>query len=134
MRRLATLLMSIAVLISVCSCASFIGIADESQTSPGLHALEFSAKTLDGKYFSGQDLTGKPAVLWFWAPWCPTCQGEAPSVAKAVQTHPAVTFVGVAARDQVPAMKQFVAKYQMAGYTQLADLDGSVWRHFGITQ
>lgn len=73
-------------------------------------------------------------MLWFWAPWCPTCQGEAPSVTEAAQTHPTVTFVGVAARDQVPAMKQFVAKYQMAGYTQLADLDGSVWRHFGITQ
>jgi thiol-disulfide isomerase/thioredoxin len=32
-------------------------------------------------------LTGKPASLWLWAPWCLTCEAEAPAVAKAAQTH-----------------------------------------------
>ncbi|MGH3521439.1 MAG: protein disulfide oxidoreductase [Mycobacterium sp.] len=95
--------------------------------------LQFTVKTLDGKDFSGQSLSGKPAVLWFWAPWCPVCQREAPSVAKAAHANPKVTFVGVAAQDEVSAMKDFVAKYQMGSFTQLADVDASVWQRFGVT-
>ena len=95
--------------------------------------LRFTAKTLDGKDFSGQSLAGKPAVLWFWAPWCPTCQREAPTLAKAARANPGVTFVGVAAQDQVPAMKDFVTKYDLGSFTHLADLDASVWARFGIT-
>jgi hypothetical protein len=45
-----------------------------------------------------------------------------------------VTFLGVAAREQVPAMKQFVSTYKMGGFIHLADVDASVWRHFGITE
>jgi thiol-disulfide isomerase/thioredoxin len=101
------------------------------QTVPA--QLQFSAKTVDGKDFSGQSLLGKPAVLWFWAPWCPDCQGEAPMVGRIAAAHPAVTFVGVAGLDQVPAMQQFVAKYPVGNFTHLADTDGSVWAKFGVT-
>ncbi|MGH3764438.1 MAG: protein disulfide oxidoreductase [Pseudonocardiaceae bacterium] len=103
-------------------------------TQAGADKLQFTAKTIDGKGFSGQSLAGKPAVLWFWAPWCPICQREAPTVGKVAQanaTH--VTFVGVAAQDQVPAMQDFVSKYQLGSFTHLADLDASVWRRFGVT-
>lgn len=95
--------------------------------------LEFTAKTLDGQDFSGQSLLGKPAVLWFWAPWCPVCQREAPMVGQVAAAHPGVTFVGVAALDQLPAMRQFVDKYPVKGFTQLADTDGKVWAKFGVT-
>ncbi|MBA2325011.1 MAG: protein disulfide oxidoreductase [Pseudonocardiales bacterium] len=94
--------------------------------------LQFTAQTVDGREFSGQSLVGKPSVLWFWAPWCTTCQAEAPGVARVARAHPAVTFVGVAAQDQVPAMRGFVAKYGLS-FTHLADLDASVWRRFGVT-
>ncbi|MGH3570637.1 MAG: protein disulfide oxidoreductase [Pseudonocardiaceae bacterium] len=100
----------------------------------GAQALQFTATTIDGARFSEKSLAGKPAVLWFWAPWCPICRSEAPGVAKAAQAGTGVTFVGVAARDQLPAMKQFVANYHMGSFTHLADLDGAVWQHFGITE
>lgn len=103
-------------------------------TTTGAQQLRFTAKTVAGKDFSGQSLTGKPAVLWFWAPWCTTCQRDAPTVARAAHATTAVTFVGVAAQDQLPAMKDFVSKYQMSSFPQLADLDGSVWQRFGVTQ
>lgn len=96
--------------------------------------LQFSARTLGGQTFSGASLAGKPAVLWFWAPWCPTCQQEAPALAKVAAANPRVTFVGVAARDQVPSMQSFVDKYHLGGLTQLADTDGAVWAKFGITR
>lgn len=103
-----------------------------SPTASATELLQFTAKTVDGQDFSGQSLAGKPAVLWFWAPWCTTCQGEAAGVAKAAKANQAVTFVGVAALDQVAAMRNFVAKYGL-DFTNLADVDGSVWQHFGVT-
>ncbi|UJW30397.1 protein disulfide oxidoreductase [Saccharothrix sp. AJ9571] len=95
--------------------------------------LRFTVKTVDGKDFSGQNLAGKPAVLWFWAPWCPVCRREAPTVAKAAQAGTGTTFVGVAAQDQVPAMREFVAKYELGTFEHLADLDAAVWKRFGVT-
>jgi thiol-disulfide isomerase/thioredoxin len=88
--------------------------------------LRFIAKTLDGHDFHGQSLLGKPAVLWFWAPWCPICQGEAPMVGRAAAAHPGVTFVGVAGLGLVFGMKEFVDKYPVKGFTQLADTGGMV--------
>ncbi|VAZ80857.1 Soluble secreted antigen MPT53 [Mycobacterium persicum] len=95
--------------------------------------LQFTAKTLDGRIFSGEGLSGKPAVLWFWAPWCPVCQREAATVGKVGAAYPTVTFVGVAAQDQVPAMRDFVDRYQLTSMPQLADTDAAVWAKFGVT-
>lgn len=96
--------------------------------------LQFSAKTLAGQTFSGESLAGKPAALWFWAPWCPKCRQEAPALAKVAAANPRVTFIGVAARDQVSSMQSFVDKYHLGGLTQLDDTDGAVWAKFGITR
>lgn len=59
---------------------------------------------------------------------------EAPVVGQVAASHPEVTFVGVAGLDQVPAMQEFVNKYPVKTFTQLADTDGSVWANFGVTQ
>jgi thiol-disulfide isomerase/thioredoxin len=74
--------------------------ASVSATSDAVAAppqLDFVAKTVGGQEFSGATLVGKPAVFWFWTPWCPTCQGEAPEVAKLAKANPDITFVGVSA-------------------------------------
>lgn len=95
--------------------------------------LDFVAQTVGGQEFSGQTLAGKPAVFWFWAPWCPTCQREAPEVAEAARANPDATFVGVAALDQQPAMQEFVDRYDLGFFTNIADIDGAVWQRFGVT-
>lgn len=97
--------------------------------------LRFTAKTLDGKDFSGQSLAGKPVVVWFWAPWCPRCQGEAEDIAAAAkETAGSVSFLGVAALDEVPAMRQFVERYQLGSFPHLADKDAEVWHRFGVVE
>jgi thiol-disulfide isomerase/thioredoxin len=111
------------------AAAASVPLTDQSVAAQ----LQFNAKTVDGKDFSGHSLLGGPAVLWFWAPWCPVCQGEAPMVGRIAAAHPSVTFVGVAGLDQLPAMQQFVAKYPVGNLTHLADTDGSVWARFGVT-
>jgi thiol-disulfide isomerase/thioredoxin len=94
--------------------------------------LQFTETTVAGREFAGQSLAGKPAVLWFWAPWCPTCRQEAPAIGEAARAVPGVTFVGVAAHDHVPAMQEFVAKYHLDSFENIADVDASVWTGFDI--
>jgi thiol-disulfide isomerase/thioredoxin len=95
--------------------------------------LRFTAQTVDGKEFSGESLAGKPALLWFWAPWCPKCQAEAPTIAEAARTASGVAFVGVAAQDEVPAMRDFVARFDLGSFPHLADTDAAVWQRFDVT-
>lgn len=49
--------------------------------------------------------------MWFWAPWCPTYQREAPVIAGTARQHPDVSLAGVAALDDLPAMQSFVDRY-----------------------
>jgi thiol-disulfide isomerase/thioredoxin len=95
--------------------------------------LKFTAQTVDGKKFAGKSLAGKPALLWFWAPWCSNCQAEAPAIAQAAAESKGVQFVGVAALDQVPAMQDFVDRFELGSFPHLADVDADIWKQFGVT-
>lgn len=94
--------------------------------------LRFTAQTVDGKKFSGASLAGKPAMLWFWAPWCSNCQAEAPTIAKAAKDS-RVQLVGVAAQDQVPAMQDFVDRFDLGAMPHVADTDAAIWKRFGVS-
>jgi len=97
-------------------------------------ALKFTGTTLDGKAYDGAQLAGKPTALWFWAPWCPICRGEAPTVKElATQHEGAVNIVGVGGLGETEAMKEFVADEQVDAIPQLADEEGAVWKHFDVT-
>ena len=93
--------------------------------------LDFTGTTLAGAAFNGDVLQGRPAVLWFWTPWCPFCNQEAPSVSRVAAARPNVTFVGIAARSDVAAMQGFAAKYNL-DFVNLNDADGSLWARFGV--
>jgi thiol-disulfide isomerase/thioredoxin len=95
---------------------------------------DFTVATLDGATFDGRSLTGKPAVLWFWAPWCPTCLGQAKQVnALAADYAGKAAVVGVAGLGTVPEMREFVGLAKLSGFPQLADEQGVVWKRFGMT-
>ncbi len=96
--------------------------------------LDFSADTVDGDRFEGASLAGRPAVLWFWAPWCPTCRGQIEGVsALADEYGDDVSFVGVGSLDEAAAIEDF-ADDVPADLPHLLDPDGDVWRHFGIVE
>jgi thiol-disulfide isomerase/thioredoxin len=93
--------------------------------------IDFTGTMLSGAPFNGASLAGKPAVLWFWTPWCPFCNAEAPSVSSVAAANPGVTFVGVAARSDVAAMQDFVSKYNL-NFTNLNDADGAIWARYNV--
>lgn len=119
-------LLAIALFVS----GLMFGIAG-APTAVADDRLQFTGTTLSGTPFDGAGLQGQPAVLWFWTPWCPFCNQEAPTVSKVAAAHPEVTFVGVAARSDIAAMQDFVNRYNL-GFTNLNDADGSLWARFNV--
>lgn len=117
--------------LGLAAAALVVGLTGPPKAAATDDRLQFTATTLDGAPFNGASLQGKPAVLWFWTPWCPFCNQEAPSVSQVAAANPAVTFVGVAAHSDVAAMRDFVSKYKL-NFTNLNDADGSIWARFGV--
>lgn len=93
--------------------------------------LNFTGTMLSGAPFNGASLQGKPVVLWFWTPWCPFCNAEAPGVSQVAASNPKVTFVGIAGRSDVGQMQNFVSKYGL-NFTNLNDADGSLWARYNV--
>jgi thiol-disulfide isomerase/thioredoxin len=132
-RRLGWLLVAAALTLAGCGDPGPSGEPAGSPPAANEPLLAFTATTLDGKPFDGTSLTGKPAVLWFWAPWCPVCLGQAPGVREAVAQHAdQVYIVGVAGLASPDAMPEFVRLAKVESMTHLADEAGEVWRRFEV--
>ncbi|MCV7178024.1 protein disulfide oxidoreductase [Mycolicibacterium sphagni] len=123
MKRWIRTLAVVMATLTVGVAASPAALADDQ--------LAFTGTTLSGAPFNGASLQGKPAVLWFWTPWCPFCNQEAPNVSQVAAANPKVTFVGVAARSDVGQMQGFVSRYNL-NFTNLNDADGSIWARFNV--
>jgi peroxiredoxin len=110
------------------------GEADTESPAPPAH-LDFTATTVDGGSFDGHELLGQPVVLWFWAPWCGICAGQAPDVRALADDYAGtVSVVGVAGLDDsVEAMRGFIDRHGLQDVTHLADPDGTVWRLYEVT-
>jgi thiol-disulfide isomerase/thioredoxin len=55
---------------------------DANETAAAFTQVLTAATPLDGTSFDATTLAGADAVIWFWAPWCTICRGEAPEVAE----------------------------------------------------
>ncbi|WP_372735931.1 TlpA family protein disulfide reductase [Nocardioides sp.] len=140
MRRLAVLPLVLALLV-LAGCGNQSGStdsADQSDPAAGTSneaavSLDFTATTLDGEAFEGSTLAGKPAVLWFWAPWCPTCRAQAPGVeALAKEYGEQVSVVGIGGLDQAEAISDYAQT--IPTITHLVDPEGEVWQHFRVAE
>lgn len=132
-RALAALAAAAALVIASCGTDE-AGGSDAASGGGGKSELTFTAVTLDGEDFSAASLEGKPAVFWFWAPWCTTCAAEAPHVLDLEKQYgDQVNIVGVASLGHPDEMNEFIERTDTSSLTHLNDQVGAVWQHFGIT-
>jgi len=117
--------------LGVAAAALVFGLFSAPHASAADERLQFSGTTLSGAPFNGAGLQGKRAVLWFWAPFCPFCNAEAPGLSQVAAANPGVTVVGIAAHSDVGAMQSFVSKYGL-NFTNLNDADGSIWARYNV--
>ena len=97
-------------------------------------APAFTLSLLSGKALSLADLKGSPAILLFWAPWCPTCNAEAAAWEREYREWhgKGVVLVGIGLLDNRAAVVQFVRQYHLTfpiGY----DADGRIAKAYGFT-
>jgi cytochrome c biogenesis protein CcmG/thiol:disulfide interchange protein DsbE len=94
---------------------------------PKRPAPNFSLELFDisgGGTFSKADLAGRPAVVNFWASWCPPCKEEAPHLEQVWQEYKdrGVVFLGINVQDNDDDARAFIKKY---GITYLNGPDKS---------
>lgn len=105
--------------------------ADEAAQVP--ETLAFEATTVDGEPFDGASLAGRPALLWFWAPWCPTCRSQIPQVEDLAATYDGeLAVVGVGSLDSADAIAEFAD--DVSGVVHLEDSEGALFRKFEIAE
>jgi thiol-disulfide isomerase/thioredoxin len=96
--------------------------------------LAFTAPAVGGGEVDGADVAGHPVALWFWAPWCPTCNREAPEAARLAHEYgDTVRFIGVAGLDDLGEMEDFVATHDVGHFPHAATEDGELWVHFDVS-
>ena len=95
--------------------------------------LDFTSTTVDGTAFEGASLVGRPTVLWFWAPWCPTCRGQIPQVEQLASDHAGdLNVIGIGSLDSAEAISDFAGDVE--GVTHLEDVEGELWKRFEVTE
>ncbi len=95
--------------------------------------LDFTATTVGGEELDGATLAGKPVLLWFWAPWCPTCRGQVPQVeGLAADYDGELAVVGVGSLDSAEAIADFAGDFE--GVTHVFDTDGVLCNMFGVAE
>ena len=90
-------------------------------------APDFSVDLFDvsgGGTLARADLAGRPAVINFWASWCPPCKDEAPHLEQVWQEYKSrgVIFLGIAVQDSDDDSQAFIERY---GITYLNGPDKS---------
>ncbi|SFB95208.1 TlpA family protein disulfide reductase [Streptomyces aidingensis] len=106
---------------------------DTGDTAAVPAELRWTAPAVGGGEFDAATLAGSPAVLWFWAPWCVICQGEAPGIKAAHEEWgEQVTFVGVSGHGGESQDETFVNTFGLDGFDHARDVDGSLWTDFGV--
>lgn len=132
--RLMVLLLAVTGLLAMAGCGG--GDAPATAAAGGQSAsVAFTGKTIDGAAFDSATLEGKPTVLWFWAPWCTTCRGQAPDVRSLAERYAGkVNVVGVAGLGENAAMRQFVSSTGVGSVKHISDEAGAVWKKYEVTQ
>ena len=91
-----------------CACAS----AAEPVNFHAVPAATFARP--GGGELRTDSLKGRPAVVNFWATWCPPCREELPLLAKLHARHgKKVAFLGLAVEDNAEFAGEFARAYQL---------------------
>jgi thiol-disulfide isomerase/thioredoxin len=92
-------------------------------------APTLSAVKLDGQGFDLRTVRGKPALVYFWATWCPVCAAQQSAVNSVLQEAPGIT---VAMRSGSASIRSHFAEAGLA-WPVIDDSEGTLARAWGVT-
>ena len=129
-RGLALALVAAAVVAALVVAEALSGSAParRARTAPALPAA-----VLVPPRMTVASLTGKPAVITFWASWCDPCRREAAELARfATAAGGRARLVGVDWSDSESGARAFIRRYRWR-FPNLRDSDGTAGDAYGIT-
>ena len=97
-------------------------------------APDFHLPLLNGGTVALADFRGRPLILMFWAPWCPTCNADVRGWQRAYGEAKArgVAMLGVGLLDNRQACAAFIRTYHLS-FPNAYDADGRVAKAYGFT-
>jgi thiol-disulfide isomerase/thioredoxin len=109
--------------------------AQDSGIEIGKMAPAAAVQTLDGKPADLSQFVGKkPALMEFWATWCPNCRELEPTMRAMHAKYGAkVEFVGVAVsvNEDAALVKKYVEKHKLP-WTQVYDAKGNATDKYDV--
>jgi peroxiredoxin len=111
------------------SCASF-GVQRFSEKK---EAPFFNLRRIDGTFVNLRDLRGKPALLFFWATWCPSCKEEIGLFEKFLKgrSDQLAIFTLVIDGESEKAVQRAIQKHTI-GLPVLLDVKEKIARTYGV--
>ena len=98
----------------------------------GSEAPNFVLSNLKGeKVELAQVVKEKPALLVFWATWCPTCLEEIPTLNEWAKKFPQLQILGINVQESMAHIKSFASKRGMK-YPVLLDEQADVAEQYGL--
>lgn len=129
MKRLAAALVFVAVVIGALVLTARGGEEPAARAVPALTVTRLDDR---GTYELTQlNATDKPTLLWFWAPWCPVCNAEAPKIQRLAERGD-LDVVAIGGRDDLANADPFLAQHGLTAPTLLFDESMQVWEHYRI--
>jgi thiol-disulfide isomerase/thioredoxin len=115
----------VLLMISLFGCAdhhSFITTGLEGKAMPSFNLLLADSVT---RFSTSAMPAGKPAVLFFFQPWCPYCKAQTEDMLKHMQAMKDIHFY-LLTTAPYPLFKQFYDKYALNKYPNItAGIDTS---------
>ena len=71
----------------------------------------------------------EPTLLWFWAPWCTVCNGEAPKIERLASE---LDVVAIGGRDDAANGPAFVERHDLRTPAIVFDEPMAVWEAYAI--
>jgi thiol-disulfide isomerase/thioredoxin len=125
-RRLPRVLLELALLLAfVIALEAFLTRDAASGMAP-----PFAGITLKGEPFTLDSLQGRPAVVHFWATWCPVCELEQGMIDSLAEEYPVITIAMQSGEAQ--EVLDYLAE-QGVDYPVVNDPDGLIARRYGVS-
>ena len=124
----------ILVVLVVGALVLTVDRGDGADPGPAAPALTLTRMDGTGDFELTQLASAEtPTLLWFWAPWCPICNGEAPEIQQlGERARGKLAIVAIGGRDELANGQKFVTSHGMTAPTLLFDESMRVWEHYRI--
>ena len=125
------MLIVIGIAVMLAACTS--GGNREPEAKGGEKMAAFALEDLDGNVFDSSQLSGKVAIIDFWATWCPPCKKEIPHFIELYDEYAddGLVIVGISVDEDINALETFVPENGINYVMLKADKEGRVVNDFG---